>query len=92
MKVAKTFVADPHLEAAGQDMNRLLLPVMNMERRPTVGRDLDDEVIEGAARDLVVGVVLLPLAIEREQHVVGAEVARRLEAGMRMERLMAHSS
>ena len=30
-------VADPHLEAAGQDVNRLLLPVMNMERRTAVG-------------------------------------------------------
>ena len=37
------------------------------------------EIVVFAAGDLVVGVVRLPLPVEREQHVVGVEIARRLE-------------
>ena len=43
-------VADSHLEASGEDVERLLLLVVDVQRRPTVRRDLDDEVVEGAAR------------------------------------------
>ena len=38
------------------------------------------EVFVSAAGDLVVGMVLLPHALEAEDHVVGVEVARRREA------------
>ena len=43
------------------------------------------EIVILAARDLVIGVVGLPLPVDREQDVVGVEVARRLEVLQRME-------
>ena len=43
------FVADANLEAAGEDVDRLLLRVVDVERRPAVRRHLHDEVVEGAA-------------------------------------------
>ena len=43
------FVPDAHLEAAGEDVDRLFLRVVDVERRPAVRRDLDDEVVERAA-------------------------------------------
>ncbi len=43
------------------------------------------EIVVLAAGDLVVGVVRLPLPVDREQHVVSVEVAARLEILHRME-------
>ena len=43
------FVPDAHLEAPGEDVDRLFLRVVDVEWRPAVRCDLDDEVIERAA-------------------------------------------
>jgi hypothetical protein len=43
-------VADGHPVAAGQHVDRLLLPVVHVQRRPAAGRDLDDEVVERPSR------------------------------------------
>ena len=43
------------------------------------------EIVVTAAGDLVIGIVGLPLPVDREQDVVGVEVARRLEVLRRME-------
>jgi hypothetical protein len=42
-------VPDLDLVAAGEDVDRLLLVMVDMERRSAVRRDLDDEVVEGPA-------------------------------------------
>ena len=42
-------LADPDLEPPGQDMDRLLLPVVHVQRGPAFRRDFDGEVVEGAA-------------------------------------------
>src|SRR5215471_1491101 len=46
---AERLVADLDLVAAGEDMDRLLLKMVHMKRRPAVRRDLDDEVVESPA-------------------------------------------
>jgi hypothetical protein len=38
-----------HFEPPFEDVDRLLLRVMDVQRRPTVRRDLDREVVEGPA-------------------------------------------
>ena len=44
-----SLVADLDLVAPLQSVDRLLLLVVDVERRPTLRSDLDDEVVEGAA-------------------------------------------
>ena len=41
--------ADPDLEAPAQDVDRLLLLVVDVQRGPAVWGDFDREVVEGAA-------------------------------------------
>jgi hypothetical protein len=45
-------ITDPDLVLAGEDVDRLLLDVVHMQRRPAVRCDLDDEVVKGSARVL----------------------------------------
>jgi hypothetical protein len=49
LREAERLVADLNLEPSPQDVDGLLLPVMYVQGRPAVRRDLDDEVVEGAA-------------------------------------------
>ena len=45
-------IADPDLELAGQDMDRLFLSVVDVQRRTPAGPDLDDEVVKRPGRVL----------------------------------------
>ena len=68
-------LADPDLEAPAQDMDRLLLLVVDVQRGPAVRRDFDGEVVEGATGVLAGDLEdeVSPRARLQPQAVVGGE-------------------